>query len=179
MRAGAVRVTADWADRVPAHLTMLTRAVSDPHARVRLEAVNALRLVGTADAARIAAAAIDQPIDGNLDFALWLTMRELASEWAPRLAADPAFFGGDVRRLLTVVRSADRSDTLAPILALWRSGTVPPDLHAQTLQLFADLGGPAELGLLFNLVVSGDAAADPVGMLDALRRASSQPEARS
>ena len=171
VRAGAVRVAADWIDRVPAPLAMLERAVADPHARVRLEAVNALRLVGTADAARVAAAAIDQPIDGNLDFALWQTMRELASEWAPRLAADPAFFGGDIRRLLTAVGSSGRPETLAPLLALWRNGKVPPDLQARTLQLFADLGGPAELGLLFNLVVSGDAAADPAGMLDALRRA--------
>ena len=173
VRAGAVRVASDWMDRVPDPLGLLTRAVTDPHARVRLEAVNALRLVGTAEADRVAATALDHPIDGNLDFALSLTMRELASTWAPRLAADPAFFGGDVRRLLTVVRSGGRPDTLAPILALWRSGKVPPDLHAQTLQLFADLGGPAELGLIFNLVVGGDAAADPAGMLDALRRAAS------
>jgi putative heme-binding domain-containing protein len=173
VRAGAVRVAADWIDRLPAPLRILTPAVSDPHPRVRLEAVNALRLVGTAEAARIAAAAIDHPIDGNLDFAIALTLRELASAWAPRLAADPAFFGGGVRRLLTAVRSGGRPDTLAPVLALWRSGRIPPDSRAETLQLFADLGGPAELALLFNLVVSGDAAADPAGMLDALRRAAS------
>jgi putative heme-binding domain-containing protein len=171
VRAGAVRVASDWADRVPAHLDLLTRAVTDPHARVRLEAVNALRLMGTAEAARVASTALDHPLDTNLDFALWVTLRELAPAWARRLAADPAFFGGDVRRLLTAVRSAGRADTLAPVLTLWRSGRIPAELRAQTLQLFGDLGGPAELDVVFNLVVSGDAPADRAGMLDALRRA--------
>jgi putative heme-binding domain-containing protein len=178
VRAGAVRVTSAWADRLPEHLAYLSRAVGDPHPRVRLEAVNALRLVGTAEAARVAATVTAQPLDANLDFALWLALRELADEWAPRLSADAAFFGGDVPRLLTALQSAARPDLLAPLLGLWRSGAIPPGLRARTLELFAELGGPAELGLLFNLALSGDAAADPAAMLEALSRAASRRKLR-
>jgi putative heme-binding domain-containing protein len=43
------------------------------------------------------------------------------------------------------------------------------------LELFADLGGPAELGVLFDLAASeAPANADRVGMLDALQRAASE-----
>lgn len=172
VRAGAVRVASDWADRLPSSLALFGAAVDDAHPRVRLEGVNALRRAGTAEAARLAMTVAGQPLDVNLDFALWLTLRELAGEWLPRVQADPAYFGADPARLILAVRSAGRSDALGPILQQWRAGTIRGELRQQALDLMADLGGPSELRLLLDLATgSGAAAADRAGVLTALERA--------
>lgn len=172
VRAGAVRVASDWADRLDNPSALLRHAVVDPHPRVRLEAVNALRLLDTAEAAQIAALAAGNPLDANLEYALWLTLRDLADRWLPRVAADPAFFGDDRATLILALRSAGRPEAAAPLLRLWRTGAIPAEHRAGALDVVADLGGPAELGTLFELAVSPDSSDDErTGMLGALRRA--------
>src|SRR5690606_13679352 len=76
-RAAAVRVLGDLRDEIPDARDRLSRAIADEHPQVRLEAINALRSFGDADAAKRALAALDKPLDANLDYALWLTAREL------------------------------------------------------------------------------------------------------
>jgi putative heme-binding domain-containing protein len=172
VRAGAVRVASDWAEQLEDPSEIFARAVNDAHPRVRLEAVNALRLLDTAEAAQFAARAADHPLDTNLDYALWLTLRELADRWLPRVAADPTFFGDDPGRLMIALRSAGRPEAAAPILRLWQAGTIPPEHRLRALELVGDLGGPAELGTLFDLALApATSAEDRAGMLGALRRA--------
>jgi putative heme-binding domain-containing protein len=172
VRAGAVRVASDWAGRLGNAMTIFTAAAADPHPRVRLEAVNALRLAGTAEAARAAIAVTDRPLDVNLDFALWLTLRELADEWLPRAQADPSFFGPDPARLILAIRSAGRGGALGPLLRQWRAGAIPAALRQPALDVMAELGGPAELGVLFDLVTAeATPAADRASLLGALARA--------
>jgi len=61
--------------------------VADSHPQVRLEAVNALRLTGPAEAARLAVYVLDQDVDQNIDFALWLTLRSLEDRWLEKVIA--------------------------------------------------------------------------------------------
>ncbi len=82
-RAAAVRVLSDWSDRMPDVMDRLAAAIKDDHPRVRLEAISALRRVGSASAVDLAMSALDFSMDSNLDFALWLTARELQDEWLP------------------------------------------------------------------------------------------------
>ncbi len=172
VRAGAVRVASDWANRFDNATTIFAAAVEDVHPRVRLEAVNALRLTGTAEAARLAMTAAQPPLDVNLDFALWLTLRDLAGEWLPRVRADPTYFGADPARLILAIRSAGRSDAIGPLLQHWRAGAIRGELRQQALDLMADLGSPAELRLLLDLATgTAAAAADRAGVLTALERA--------
>jgi len=172
VRAGAVRVASDWAARLDNPSERFRRAVNDPHPRVRLEAVNALRLLGTAEAARTAALATDHPTDTNVDYALWLTLRELADEWLPRVAEDPDYFGGDPGRLIVALRSAGRPEAAAPLLRLWRTGAIPSAHRAPALELIGDVGGPVELGMLFDLALAPETSDDDrAGMLGSLQRA--------
>ena len=71
-RAGAVRAVANWSAKAGpiAKLRLLAQAVEDPNPRVRLEAVCALRDIGTLESANLALRALSQETDNNLAFAL-------------------------------------------------------------------------------------------------------------
>jgi hypothetical protein len=63
----------------------LAALVADPHPRVRVEAVRALGRTGSAEGAGLALGVLTQPVDRFLDYALWLTINELAEPWLTAL----------------------------------------------------------------------------------------------
>ncbi|MBA3315442.1 MAG: sorbosone dehydrogenase [Planctomycetaceae bacterium] len=146
-RAAGVRVLSDWSAEVADSRKRLADAVADEHPQVRLEAVNALRGVGDADAARLALTALDKPVDENLDYALWLTARELQSEWLPKVAEDPTYIG-TVRRLVFALTAAGSSEALQPAIVLWDADDLSPDERNAVAGLLGRFGGPAELSRL-------------------------------
>ncbi len=78
------------------HLT--PDAIDDPHPRVRLEAVCALRKQGDLPSVETFARAFDQPTDRNLDFALRQSLRDLRPVWEGKTT-----FGNQPARLSRVV----------------------------------------------------------------------------
>ncbi|MGC1275837.1 MAG: PVC-type heme-binding CxxCH protein [Planctomycetaceae bacterium] len=148
-RAAGVRVLSDWSSSISDVRERLSAAIGDEHPRIRLEAVNALRALGDADAARRSLTALDQPLDENLDYALWLTARELQSEWLPKLTADPQYFGG-VNRLVFALNASGSADAIAPAVALWDAGKLSSDERAAVAGLFGRYGGPSELARLIS-----------------------------
>ena len=56
--------------------------------------------------------ALDRPMDKYLDYALWLTMRELEPEWMPALQQGKFNYGGNPRRLLFALQAAGTKDAL-------------------------------------------------------------------
>jgi putative heme-binding domain-containing protein len=62
-------------------LAPLAKLVHDPTPRVRLEALRALAKIPTAQSAELALSVLDQPMDPGLDYALWLTINDLADPW--------------------------------------------------------------------------------------------------
>lgn len=88
IRAAATRVLRGWADPAAQPATfidsaralgLLERLIQDEHPRVRLEAVRALAILGTAEAGMTALRAVDAPMDRFLQHALALTIDELAT----------------------------------------------------------------------------------------------------
>jgi putative heme-binding domain-containing protein len=156
-RAAAVRVLSDWSKAIPDVRDRLSKAIADEHPQVRLEAVNALRQLGDADAAKRALAALDKPIDENLDYALWLTARELQGAWLPKLAADPTYLGG-VNRLVFALNAAGSAEAIKPAVALWDAGKLSPDERNAIAGLLGRFGGPAELQRLLSEKVLSDPA---------------------
>ncbi|HEX4612791.1 MAG TPA: PVC-type heme-binding CxxCH protein [Urbifossiella sp.] len=123
----------------------LAAAVRDSHPRVRLEAVRELAGTKTPAAAELALAALDQPMDRTLDYALWLTMRELEPAWMPEFRAGRLTFGGDPRKLAFALNAVGTADAVQPVLALIKTGNIPAEnIHGLWL-LLARVGGPAEL----------------------------------
>ena len=84
-------------------------------------------------------------MDRTLDYALWLTIRELEPYWMPEFQAGKLTFGGDAKKLAFALNAVGNKDTVKPVLALIDGGKVPKEnLHGLYL-LLAQIGGPEEL----------------------------------
>lgn len=87
VRAYAARVVGEWSSLLPDAQARLAKAIADAHPRVRLEAIVALSHVGGQASLRTVLAAVGQPADKFLDYALRQTVRHL-SPVAGQLAAE-------------------------------------------------------------------------------------------
>lgn len=84
-RALAVRVLSDEWSFLGQPLDLLRPMVADADPRVRLEALRALSLLGTTEAAELALVAVKQPLDYWLDYTLQHTLGALEKHWKPAL----------------------------------------------------------------------------------------------
>ncbi|MES2791540.1 MAG: PVC-type heme-binding CxxCH protein [Planctomycetota bacterium] len=96
-RAAAVRIVPQWGSRLQNPVELLARSVADENPRVRLEAIRALAEFPTIQSIELAMSALDRPMDKNIDYALWLTARDLQPVWLPKLQVGELDFGGNVR----------------------------------------------------------------------------------
>ncbi len=153
VRAAAVRALPD-AGALP-HLEKL---VADPNARVRVEAVRALGRQGTARAAELALTALDRPMDPFLDYAVWLTINELAGPWLAAVKSGAWKIAGHERHLefgLNSVEPALAAEVLALLVS--RQG-IPRDGSGPWIELIGSAGSAPELRRLFDLVGRGELA---------------------
>lgn len=162
-RAAAVRVLSDWSASISDVRERLSNAVGDEHPRVRLEAINALRALGDADAVRRALAALDQPLDENLDYALWLTARELQSAWLPKLTAEPQFFG-PVPHLVFALNAAGSAGALAPARTLWDDHPLEAGDRIAVAGLFGRYGSADDLRRLADETILADESIRPAAV---------------
>ena len=146
-------------------------AVADESPRVRLEAVNALRATGTAKAVEAAAKILDKPMDENLDFALWLTCRELADTWLPAFQKGEITFGGNVAQIAFALKAADKPEAMGALLTLVEEGKVAGDRVKDVIGLVGALGTKADLGKLLAFAAKPEAQA---AVFDALAVAAQQ-----
>jgi putative heme-binding domain-containing protein len=149
-RAAATRVLSAWTGRLPQAPALLARIVEDAHPQVRLEAVRALSLVPTAQAAEAALRALDHPMDRFLDHALWLAARDLQPYWLGELEAGRLDFGGNVAHLTYALSAAGSPRVVAPLVNLLKVNKLPPERAESILLLVAALGEPAELRLVLD-----------------------------
>jgi len=156
-RAAACRVVAAKASQLPNALGLLTARVADDHPQVRLEAVRALANVHTPQAAVVAARSLDKPVDKWLDYAIWLTLRELAPHWLDGVKAGKLDFGGNPRHLVFALQAAGSTDVAKPLLALLKEGKMAKDREAEAWQTLAQLGESAELGEVLAYALNGSA----------------------
>jgi len=169
VRAAAARVLAAWHKRLPNAAAQMAALVADEHAQVRLEAVRALALLNTPQAAEVAMRALDQPVDRFMEHALWLTATDLQPYWLPALEAGQIDFDGNVRHLTYVLQAAGSPRVVAPLAGLLESGKLPPERRESVLLLIAALGGPPELRMVLDLALAGNAPADQrAALLEAL-----------
>jgi putative heme-binding domain-containing protein len=132
-------------DHVLRKLALFKNEINDSSPRVRLEAIRALAKYKAPYAVEAALAALDKPMDRTLDYALWLTIRELEPYWLPEFKAGKLTFGGDARKLAFALNAIGNKDTVRPVVALIDGGKVPKEnLHGLYL-LLAQIGGPDEL----------------------------------
>jgi putative heme-binding domain-containing protein len=180
VRAAAVRMLRHWATRRPDAHEQLARLVEDDHPRVRLEAVRALAHLPELRSAELALRALDRPVDRFLDYALWLTARELAPAWLPAVREGRFDFAGRPRHLLFALNAVGSPAAVGPLVESLRAGRIPAAQQAPTLSIIASLGRPDDLGYVLDLALSatGDEprrAAILEQLADAARRRKARP----
>ncbi len=94
--------------------------------------------------------ALDRPMDKFLDYALWLTARDLQAEWLPAVANGRLDAIGEPSHLIFALQAVGTPTVVKPLLELLRSGLVPTDLHDGVLTTIASLGQPDDLGLVLQ-----------------------------
>ncbi|HVK10133.1 MAG TPA: PVC-type heme-binding CxxCH protein, partial [Gemmataceae bacterium] len=169
-RAAAVRVLSHLHTKVPIALGQLTARAVDDHPRVRMEAVRALAAMGTPECVAPAFAALDKPVDRTLDYALWLTARDLAPIWQPKFAAGEDVFKGNVKGLSFALQAVGGGSASGPLLKLIQSGKLPKDREPAAWDLIARTGRPAELRFVLDRVLSDIPAAEKAALLDGLEQ---------
>ncbi|WP_373511147.1 PVC-type heme-binding CxxCH protein, partial [Persicitalea sp.] len=180
-RAAALRALQLWSDQIANLPTILEKAVKDPHPQVRLEAVIALRELNTAEAARTALTALEQPMDEFLDFALWQTTRDLEPLWTKQLKTDPDFFGSPLKTTYAL-KSVSNRDAIAQLVQLYEKDQIPEAYRKDVLNSLSRYGTPTELSVLFKRSIQDNTSqskllADPLAALeDAARQRKVKPE---
>jgi putative heme-binding domain-containing protein len=173
VRAAATRVASAWRERLGDALTLLGPQVHDEHPQVRLEAVRALGQVPQLAAAELALAALERPLDRNLDYGLWLALRELEPRWMPAFQQGRFPADGNARGLLFAAQAVDSPAVVGALAALVKAAKLPAETEAQVLLLLAGRGGPGELALVLNrLTAEGVPTPRRLELLAALERAS-------
>lgn len=167
VRAAGVRILSE----LPIHASKeeWQSLVKDASPRVRLETIRAmvaypqvpirLGIGGTNERAgirgtEIALAALDKLMDRTLDYALWLTLRELEPYWMPEFKEGKLNFGGDAKKIAFALSAAANKDTVKPVVALIEGGKLPKEnIHGMWL-LLAQIGGPEELAKVLDRAAS-------------------------
>lgn len=179
VRAAATRVAGDWHPHLARPLDLLAERARDGHPRVRLEAVCALARLASGDAVAAALSVLEQPIDENIDFALWTLCRQTQQAWLAGVVDGSDELGAAPAQLEFALRAVDTADTVRPLLRLAASGALPAEREATAMQQVARLGSAADLSMVLDAALRGDCPPRRRGaLLDALASAAQSRRAR-
>jgi putative heme-binding domain-containing protein len=178
IRAAAVRVVADSIKALPDSMALLAPRVADDFARVRLEAVRALARIPSSRAAELVLSTLNHPMDEFLDYAVWLSINDLAEPWIASVESGAWKIDGREKQLefgLKAIPSAQASRVLSKLIAN------KPIASGNMIELIGQAGGSRELERLFSEAAKGafDAKATArafTALAEAARLRNAKPE---
>jgi len=150
-RAAALRVVYQEPQVFSDAEALLANGVHDTDPMVRLWAISGLAQIPTARAVGLALEALNEPLQPNLDFALWTLIRERESQWVPAYEKGELKFDGHPERLLFAARALGKGLGINGFLDGLAKGTLPPAIVGDAVKLIAETGGPGELSRLLSL----------------------------
>ena len=156
VRAAAVRVLGFWREKVNGSFSLLAERVSDEHPRVRLEAVRALARHSDADAAATVLEGLNHPVDRFLDYALWLSVNDLAEAWVGAIQAGQWSPQGRENQLefgLQAIAPALAGEVLGKLLSE-QSGKLDGD--GPWIELLGKAGSASDLAKLLRRLTQGN-----------------------
>ena len=140
-----------------ARLAQLARLVTDPHPRVRVEAVRALAKIPTARSVELMLSVVDTlGTDTFLDYALWLSVNDLAQPflaalesgaWVPNTPAKQ-------RQLEFALRALDPAVAATSVTRLLATKPLTKDGAGPWIELIGAAGGQAEINNLWEMVAT-------------------------
>ncbi len=168
VRAAATRVLSDWLPEVPDPHEVLAKLVADPEPRVRLEAVRTLGRLPEARSLDVALRALDLPRDQFLDYALWLTCRDLESPWTAAVERGELLVDQPPERLIVALEAIAPRGPVRQLLQPLQTGQIPPELEERAIRLLAGGGGAEELGRVLDVVLGARPAEREASLLGSL-----------
>ena len=153
-RAAGARYLANNAS-LPDTINRLAKLVRDDSPRVRVEALRALAKIPTAQSAELALGVLNQPMDPTLDYALWLTINDLAEPWIAAIQSGAWKPEGREKQLefgLKAITPDKASRVLGQILAL---RPITRDGQGPWIEIIGAAGTPKEMRQLFDQVLAG------------------------
>jgi putative heme-binding domain-containing protein len=172
VRAAATRVLGVWNERIADSARLLSIQVADASPRVRLEVIQALSRVATAEAVTVGMRALDHPTDPMIEFALTKLAILHQSHWLPEFQAGRLTFDGNARRTAFALK-AIKGDAVSTLVTLAAQDKVPKENLVEVLQIVAHLGDAAQQSLVIRQVLDEQRfpASDRTRLLDALAQA--------
>ena len=161
-RANAVRILFHWRAHINNPYELFRAAIDDEHSRVRLEAVNVLRELGSLESANIALGALRQSRDKWLEYAVWLTARELRDDWLPALEAGETVFGGDTDQLRYALEATGDSRATETLVTLLQNGNIKAANLPNVIKTVTGLGGTEEIDMALSLAAKQPALLIPI-----------------
>lgn len=126
--------------------------------KLQIATIRYLSELRIAGAAELALTALDRPMDPTLDYALWLTLRELEPVWLPAFQKGELTFGGDPKKIAFALSAAQSPDAVKPLAKLIESGKVPKEKMHELFLVLAKIGGPGDLGKAIHYATESHSA---------------------
>ncbi|MEI6343650.1 MAG: HEAT repeat domain-containing protein [Verrucomicrobiota bacterium] len=136
-------------------LPALEKLAGDPSPAVRLEAVRALAKIKEPRAAEIALSVLESPMDPTLDYALWLTVNDLAPHWIAAFESGAWKPEGREKQLEFALRALPPSQASGVLSRALASRPIDPSGTGPWIELIGMSGGPAELKSLVGTLATG------------------------
>ena len=155
VRAAAVRVLSFWIQRLPNAEQLLAARVQDEHPRVRLEAIRVLGRIPTARSADLVLGALDKADDYFLEYAIWLSMNDLAGVWVDALQSGTWKSSGREKQLEYALQAIEPALASRVLTQLLKERPLPRDGSGPWIKLIGQTGNPQQLQMLFDEVLLG------------------------
>jgi putative heme-binding domain-containing protein len=153
IRAAATRVLSAWKDSIENSLELMAERITDEHPRVRVEAVRAASKISSVRSADLVLSILDRPMDPFLDYAVWLSINDLARPWTEAVQMGAWKPDGREHQLLFGLKAIEPS-LAAPVLAQFLTNKpLSRDGSGSWIELIGQAGGPNELQHLFDQLV--------------------------
>jgi putative heme-binding domain-containing protein len=151
IRAAAVRVLSLWPRSITADC--YERALSDPFPRVRVEALRAVALIPSLRSATLALDTLNHPMDPFLDYALWLTINDLAQPWLEGLRSG-SWNADDKPKQLDFALQAIQPELTAPVLDdVLKKHPLTRDCHGPWIELIGRSGSTDDVDRLYQKLI--------------------------
>jgi putative heme-binding domain-containing protein len=158
VRAAATRLIGQLINEIDEPIELLKQRIVDNHPQVRLEAVRALAELKIPEAVVVALQALDFEVDGNIDYALWLTCRDLEPYWTPALVSGELEIQSPPQALPFLLRATGSSAGIATLVQKVQVGKLTGPAKNNALRVIADIGTPEQLGTIFDLAIADGAS---------------------
>jgi putative heme-binding domain-containing protein len=153
VRAAAVRVVSFWEERLSNPLHLLARAVKDEHPRVRVEAARAAAKIPKPAAADLVLSILNTKLDRFLDYAVWLSINDLAKPWTQSIREGKWKTDGHEKELaygLKAIEPALASSVIDSVLA-----DKPIPAEGPWIELVGSAASAKQISKLYEFATAG------------------------